>query len=324
MSKYTDFFPLAGGGGGGIGGTIAAPSNNVSQVAFATGTNTIGGEADLTYNSATNQLSIGTSTFSGSLYAPLVIGDLITCSSSLTLGQRIIRQNDTNTSFGFVNFSDDTFTIETDGDEAVRVNSFGNVGIGTGSVIKAKLDVKTTDASSNVLRVEMPGSSSLQTGLLIESTSATAYIQKFVQGISTRGSITFAGIGGVAYNTSSDYRIKENVIAITDGIERVKQLKPSRFNFIGGEQVVDGFIAHEVQGVIPEAINGEKDETEEYEISPEVLDEEGNVLEEAVIGTKDKLQGIDQSKIVPLLTAALQEAIEKIETLEARVQALEP
>ena len=47
------------------------------------------------------------------------------------------------------------------------------------------------------------------------------------------------------------------------------------------------------------------------------------MLEEAVIGTKDKLQGIDQSKIVPLLTAALQEAIEKIETLEARVQALE-
>jgi hypothetical protein len=245
----------------------------------------------------------------------------IDCTSYLYLANDILHRGDTNTKFGFP--SNDTFTINTSGNESVRVDSSNNVGIGTGSVIQSKLDVKTTNTSQTVLRVEMPGSSSFQTGLIIQSSSASAIIQKFVQGISTRGSITFAGIGGVAYNTSSDYRIKENIIAITDGIERVKQLKPSRFNFIGGEQVVDGFIAHEVQGVIPEAIHGEKDETEEYEISPEVLDEEGNVLEEAVIGTKDKLQGIDQSKIVPLLTAALQEAIEKIETLETRIQTLE-
>lgn len=322
MSNFTDFFPLAGGGGGGIAGTIAAPINNVSQVAFATATDTIGGEADLTYNSSTNQLAVGLSTSGGSMFAPQINGDAMFCGSSLTLGQRIIHNADTNTSFGFVNFSNDTFTIDTNGNEVLRVSSGNDVGIGTGSVIKAKLNVKTS-SSQDVLTIEMPGSSSSQTGLVIESSGAIATIQKFTQGISTRGSITFAGIGGVAYNTSSDYRVKENIIAIEDGIERVKQLKPSKFNFIGSEQVVDGFIAHEVQGIIPEAIHGEKDATEEYQVLPEVLDEEGNVLEEAVIGTKDKLQGIDQSKIVPLLTAALQEAIEKIETLETRVQALE-
>ena len=106
------------------------------------------------------------------------------------------------------------------------------------------------------------------------------------------------------YATSSDYRLKENVAVVTDGIARLQQLKPSRFNFIAEPStVVDGFIAHEVQEVVPEAIIGEKD----------AVDDNGNPI----------YQGIDQSKLVPLLTAALQEAIAKIETLEAKVAALE-
>jgi hypothetical protein len=107
-----------------------------------------------------------------------------------------------------------------------------------------------------------------------------------------------------AYNTSSDYRLKENVVGITDGITRIKSLKPSRFNFISNaDQTVDGFVAHEVSDVVPEAITGAKD----------AVDDEGN----------PEYQGIDQSKLVPLLTAALQEAITKIETLETKVAALE-
>jgi hypothetical protein len=117
------------------------------------------------------------------------------------------------------------------------------------------------------------------------------------------GSIARSGNTTVSYNTSSDYRLKENVAEITDGIDRVKQLKPSKFNFIGEERIVDGFLAHEVQGVVPESIMGEKDE----------IDDEGNPL----------YQAIDQSKIVPLLAAALKEAIIKIENLEARIQVLE-
>jgi hypothetical protein len=103
-----------------------------------------------------------------------------------------------------------------------------------------------------------------------------------------------------AYNTSSDYRLKENVTAVADGIIRLQQLKPSRFNFIADPgKTVDGFIAHEAQAVVPECVTGTKDE----------VDADGNPV----------YQGIDQSKLVPLLTAALQEAIAKIETLEGMV-----
>ena len=117
------------------------------------------------------------------------------------------------------------------------------------------------------------------------------------------GNILTSG-SSTAFNTSSDYRLKENVTPVSDGISRLQQLKPSRFNFIADpDTVVDGFIAHEVQTIVPEAITGEKD----------AVDDEGN----------PEYQGIDQSKLVPLLTAALQEAIGEIESLKARVAALE-
>jgi hypothetical protein len=109
---------------------------------------------------------------------------------------------------------------------------------------------------------------------------------------------------GVAYDTTSDYRLKENVEPITGAIDRVQALKPWRFNFISHPDVtVDGFLAHEAQEVVPEAVGGTKDE----------VDADGNPI----------YQGIDQSKLVPLLTAALQEAIAKIETLEAANAALD-
>ena len=108
---------------------------------------------------------------------------------------------------------------------------------------------------------------------------------------------------GVTFNTSSDYRLKENVVGITSAITRLKTLKPYRFNFISdASTTVDGFFAHEVTAV-PEAIIGTKDE----------VDSDNNPV----------YQGIDQSKLVPLLTAALQEAITKIETLETKVATLE-
>jgi cytoskeletal protein CcmA (bactofilin family) len=136
----------------------------------------------------------------------------------------------------------------------------------------------------------------------------------FVGNISTSGTAT-------AYNTSSDYRLKENVVELTGATERLKQLNPSRFNFIAdADTTVDGFLAHEVADVVPEAISGTKDAmiNEEYEVTPAVLDQEGNVVTEAVMGTRavPDYQGIDQSKLVPLLVAAIQE-------LEARITQLE-
>ena len=129
----------------------------------------------------------------------------------------------------------------------------------------------------------------------------TRSVQYFYYGGAEKGSIVVSSTA-TAYVTSSDYRLKESVTAITDGITRLQQLKPSRFNFISNpDKTVDGFLAHEAQTIVPECVTGTKDE----------VDDDGNPV----------YQGIDQAKLVPLLTAALQEAIAKIETLEARLTA---
>ena len=118
------------------------------------------------------------------------------------------------------------------------------------------------------------------------------------------GSITGDG-SNTSFNESSDYRLKENIVNITDGITRLKQLIPRRFNWIADSTntLRDGFIAHEVSAIIPEAVTGEKDAQEE----------DGSI----------NPQQMDYSKLTPLLTAALQEAIAKIEVLETKVAALE-
>ena len=128
-------------------------------------------------------------------------------------------------------------------------------------------------------------------------------VVSFQWNTSQKGSIGMNSYG-TQFNTSSDYRLKENAVILTDGIQRVKQLQPKRFNFIGfADQTLDGFFAHEVSDIVPEAVTGEKD----------AVDENNDPVH----------QVIDQSKIVPLLTAALKEAISKIEDLETRIQILE-
>jgi len=138
------------------------------------------------------------------------------------------------------------------------------------------------------------------------------------------GSIVI-GTTSVAYNTSSDYRLKENQVAISDGITRLKTLKPYRFNFKKDTgTTVDGFFAHEVTAV-PEAVFGEKDAMKKiYYEEGDTLPSGKNVGDfKEFSSTEISAQSIDHSKLVPLLTAALQEEISKREALEARVAALE-
>ena len=122
--------------------------------------------------------------------------------------------------------------------------------------------------------------------------------QQTVSGSTQIGSISMTN-SATAFNTSSDYRLKENVVDMTGAVDRVKQLKPSRFNFTSepDDKIVDGFLAHEVSNIVPEAITGSKDE----------VDADGNPV----------YQGIDQSKIVPLLVGAIKELTARIEALEA-------
>jgi len=135
------------------------------------------------------------------------------------------------------------------------------------------------------------------------NTGNVSYALDFRNAGTNVGSISYSNTA-TAYNTSSDYRLKENVVPLTGAADRLNQLQVHRFNFIADpDKTVDGFIAHEAQDVVPECVTGTKDE----------IDADGNPV----------YQGIDQSKLVPLLTAALQEAMERIEALEAKVAALE-
>ena len=106
------------------------------------------------------------------------------------------------------------------------------------------------------------------------------------------------------YATTSDYRVKEDLQEMENATSRLLQLKPINFKWIGSEQRTDGFLAHEVKEVVPDAVVGEKDATEE------ITDEEG------ITKTVSSLQALDQAKLVPLLVKTIQE-------LEARISALE-
>jgi hypothetical protein len=120
---------------------------------------------------------------------------------------------------------------------------------------------------------------------------------------SSYGLIYHSG-SSMVYGTSSDYRLKENVVPLEGASEKLKLIPVKSFNFIEDpNRTVDGFLAHELQEHIPEAVVGEKDG----------IDEDGN----------PEYQAVDQSKLTPLLTAALQEALAKIEELEQRIENLE-
>jgi hypothetical protein len=180
----------------------------------------------------------------------------------------------------------DAMSFFSNGSEGMRLDSSGRLLIGT-----------TTESSSTGAGLVFFGNGAQ----ILKATGSSDHdFLDFYRG--TDGSLARVGNiratgSSTAYNTSSDYRLKENVTAISDGITRLKTLKPSRFNFIAdATKTVDGFLAHEVTAV-PEAITGTKDEVDS--------------------DNKPVYQGIDQSKLVPLLVAAVQELITKVETLEA-------
>ena len=200
-----------------------------------------------------------------------------------------------------------TFHVENSSgvNERMSINSGGDVKINTRLFIDGDFDTSSTTFK---LKAEFGGSSS-EAGISINDKDGATNNPHFVQFRRQNtiiGSISRNGSNdSVNYNTSSDYRLKDGIVDKTDGIEKLKQLKPRKFYWKSNtdKTLVDGFLAHEVTDIVPEAISGTKD----------AVDEDDNIIPQA----------IDQSKLVPLLTAALQEAITKIETLETKVKTLE-
>ena len=201
-----------------------------------------------------------------------------------------------------------SLAFETNTAEAMRIDTNGYL----------LMDKTTSDTA--VVGTELHGAQIIVTrsdqyaSFEARKNGADGQVLRFKRDASLVGEIEVTS-SSTNYATSSDFRLKENKVAISDGIARLKTLKPYRFNFkITPDKTVDGFFAHEVTAV-PEAITGTKDELEKNKDGTNKLDDDGKTI--------PKHQGIDQSKLVPLLTSALQEAITKIETLETKVTALE-
>ena len=178
--------------------------------------------------------------------------------------------------------------------ERMRINSFGDIlcGMTSASYLAAQDGIQIKKAGN--IRIGGNGTAARNVMAFVNATDGTPAQVGYIQ---TSGS-------GTAFGTTSDYRLKQNVSYEFDALTRVKQLKPARFNFIvDADKTVDGFLAHEVSDIVPEAISGTKD----------AVDDEGN----------PEYQGIDQSKLVPLLTKAIQEQQEIIDDLKARIEVLE-
>ena len=204
--------------------------------------------------------------------------------------------------------NNNAMTFTTNASERMRIDSSGNVVIGDtsssalfrvkGQTAPLAILFNSDNSDKVVLQMRHDFARSGQNSTMIQFLNNDG---------DEKGSIKTSATA-TQFNTSSDYRLKENVSYDWDATSRLKQLKPCRFNWISDETntLVDGFLAHEVSNSVPEAITGDKDATETY------TDDDGKEK------TRIKPQGIDQSKLVPLLVKTIQELEARIAKLESK------
>jgi len=184
------------------------------------------------------------------------------------------------------------------GTENMRILSGGQVCIGRTSVLSNtdKVCVSYAGGSSEYGMGFRPATSTLTTATTV------MIFEQAVTG-TVLGSISHPTSGGTTFNTTSDYRLKTNVTPMVDALGRIDALKPCNYTWIDSGVASEGFIAHELQEVIPQAVSGTKDE----------VDDQGNI----------RAQGVDHSRVVPTLTAAIKELKAIVESQAARIAALE-
>ena len=295
-------------------------SNNTAVGYQALYSNTGGSNVALGFQSAYNSTTATQNTYLG-YYA----GRNATTGSQNTFVGNVSGEDMTtgskNTILGRYNGNQGGLDIRTSNNNIVLSDGDGNPRLVINSSTQASLNSPNANSGGFFHRFYVndsrTGSSASVLGLRHGSNGNRPQIV-FMNPTGAVGSIYTNG-STTSYNTSSDYRLKENVVELTGATDRLKQLNPSRFNFLAdADTTVDGFLAHEVQSVVPEAITGTHNEVETWEEEEDLpdgvslgdnkLDENGNTI--------PKYQGIDQSKLVPLLVATIKE-------LEARITALE-
>lgn len=356
------------------GGTVTTASGNDLNIVYPAGRSLFikeGSETHVAVDNAGN-VGIGTNSIDGTLHVHTASAGTVTASTqaddlvienSAEGGMTIITPDDQSAR---IRFTSPSTNNDVGGASIFYRQNINKISMGTevaGGILALKSGAGTEgiilDSSSNLLVgcAGLPssggGGAGFETGqsggrtiLQLGTTVTTSEnVVVFYNPNGNIGSINLSG-SATAYNTSSDYRLKTDAQPMTGASARVQALKPVNFEWIASGDRVDGFLAHEAQAIVPEAVTGTKDamKDEEYEVTAAVyedvvieavLDDEGNELEaerteqqlvtEAVMGTRNvpDMQGIDQSKLVPLLTAALQEALTKIDAMETRITALE-
>jgi hypothetical protein len=186
--------------------------------------------------------------------------------------------------------------------ERMRIDSSGQLLVGTTSASGKITSNAGGSGSGLTTRYSAEAGTSAGWYSVYDNTSGPAFAAGFFyNGFANQaGQITYTSTT-VTYATSSDYRLKENIVPMTGALAKVAALKPCTYTWKSTGEASQGFIAHELAEVCPDAVTGEKD----------AVDAEG----------KPVYQGIDTSFVVPLLTAALQEAVAEINALKARLDA---
>ena len=316
FATYGDKFTIANSGHCGM--TIRSGSSNYGTIYFSDGDDGSAAEVRgfVEYNHSTNLLSLGSD---GTSRLRLDSGGKIELGATSGPSARLDPSSngelyieaDPGSNYGSSNIR-----FRVDNVEVARMvaGTHRYFGLGrTASQSNARMDINN-ESDQDVLFLTQNTNNQTTRNLVMLHTGASGGFAPQIVFMDNQGGIRGTiknNTSSTQYNTSSDYRLKENEVVISDGIERIKQLKPYRFNWKNRpDTIVDGFFAHEVQNIVEDCVEGTKDE---------VYTEDNDDLK--IKAGDPKYQEMDHSKLVPLLTAALQEAVTEIESLKARLDA---